>query len=139
MNKKIRNQLTFALLDKESGIHDLPPTQDDEYPLPTWYRSIRETPVDKLGVEDICKACRQQIHLEHIVPIALEFLVVNPSAGKLYDGELIVSLKHIPISYWSSHAREAEIVKKVIEKVLQFENEVDGLERDLKELLHILK
>ena len=56
---------------------------DNEYPLAAWYRFIREVPLDQLGLEDIAKATRQQVHIEHVVPLALRLLQADPLAGEM--------------------------------------------------------
>jgi len=135
MNEMNRRRLTFALLDKEKGIAGLPPATGEEYPLPAWYRSVREIPLEELGVEDICKACRQQIHPEYVVPIVLRLLQSEPLAGEMYDGELLVSLKSIPPNYWSKHPDEAQVLKSVVEQALQIRTTTNDLRQDAEELL----
>jgi len=135
MNGAARPQLTFAVLDYERGIPDLPPASDEEYPLPAWYRVVRETPLEQLGVEDICKACRQQIHLVHTVPIALRLLQSEPLAGEMYDGELLASLKSVPPDYWRSHPTEVAMLKFICEGVQRNESMLDDMRQDVVELL----
>jgi len=130
-----KNPLTFAILDKQKGFAELPATTEEEFPLPAWYRSVSETPLDELGLEDVCKACRQQIHLEHIVPMALQILKIEPLAGEMYDGELLVALKSIPSDYWHAHADEVLSLKPIIESACRNENLEDDLRRDMRELL----
>jgi len=137
-NRNDLSKITFALLDKQNGIVDLPPTSDEEYPLPTWYRSIREIPLDKLEVEDICKSCRQQLHLEFIVPMSLDRLASDPLIGEMYDGELVVSMKYIPQSYWANHVDEAKITKSIVEKILLREDIDSDVRLVAKELLETL-
>jgi len=135
MNEKARNPLTFAILDTRKGFAKLPPATEEEYPLPAWYRAVSETPLDELGVEDICKACRQQVHLEHVVPLALRILKTEPLAGEMYDGELLVSLKSAPSDYWIAHQDEVSSLKSIIEAVSRSENAYDDLLHDIQELL----
>ncbi len=136
MNKRNPRRLTFALLDKEMGLSELPPSKGEEYPLPEWYRSVREFPLEELDVEDICKACRQQIHSEYVVPLALEILQTEPLAGDAYDGELFVSLKSVSPDYWPKHPNELQIVKSLIEKLLHDETIASDLSQDVEDFLH---
>jgi hypothetical protein len=124
--------MTFALLDRERGVPE--PASGDEYPLPAWYRIVREVALDELGVEDISKAIRQKIHLEHVVPLALRRLESEPLAGEMYEGELLVSLKSVPLQYWSKHEAERLSLKSVIETALQEEAIADNVRRDAEEL-----
>jgi len=135
MNAGTHHQLTFATLDRQKGIPDLPPVTGEEYPLPAWYRAVRETPLEELGVEDICKACRQQIHLEHVVPLTLRLLQSEPLAGEMYDGELLASLKSVPSDYWPTHVAEAAMLKSVCEEVRKNDTIPDEVRQDVVELL----
>jgi hypothetical protein len=136
MNREKDNLVTFAGLDRAKGVSELPPATSEEYPLPAWYRAVREIPLEQLGVEDICKACRQQIHLEHIVPVALRMLESNALAGEMYDGELLVSLKSVPTEYWRRCSEDATTLKKVAERALALDTTGDDVRQDAKELLN---
>jgi CDI immunity proteins len=127
--------LTFALLDRMHGVPDPPPTAGEEYPLPAWYRAVRELPLNELGVEDICKACRQNIHPEQVVPLALGLLESEPLTGEMFDGELLLSLGSIPVDYWSSHESERLSLKSVIEAALGLDTIAVDVRRDAEELL----
>ena len=130
-----KNVITFAILDKQKGFAKLPPATEEEFPLPAWYRSVSETPLDELTLEDVCKACRQQIHHEHLVPLALRILKTKPFAGEMYDGELLVALKSVPSDYWRTHADEVMSLKAILEAVCCDENVEDDLRGDMRELL----
>ena len=96
---------------------------------------MREIPIEELGVEGICKACRQQIHIEHVVPIALRVLQSEPLAGEMYDGELLASLKSILPDYWPTHPPEAAVLKAICEGVRGNANLSDDVRQDVVELL----
>lgn len=137
--EKASRRLTFAILDRQKGYAKLPPATEEECPLPTWYRAVCEIPIDQLGLEDICKACRQQIHLEHVVPLALRTLKSEPLAGEMYDGELLVSLKSVPADYWRTHWDEVLTLKPIIEAVCANEIAAEDLPQDVQELLAKLR
>jgi hypothetical protein len=126
--------LTFAQLDRTEGIADVLPASGEKYPLPAWYRTVRDVPLEKLALEDICKACRQQIHLEQVVPLALTLLESDPLAGEMYDGELLTSLNAVPRDYWSSHEAERQSLKAMIEAALSAETIADNVRQDADEL-----
>ncbi|HEX3624692.1 MAG TPA: contact-dependent growth inhibition system immunity protein [Verrucomicrobiae bacterium] len=138
MNKSNLSEITFALLDKERGVEDSPPTPDDDFPLPAWYRSIRATPLDKLSIEDVSKACRQQIYSEYVVPIALNYLTSDPLVGEMYDGELLVSLKCIEANYWLHHPDETKRAILILEKALSCKDMDQEFYRDAKSIMEIL-
>ena len=132
--KNNRAHLTFALLDGEKGIA-LPPKVAEEFPLPAWYRAVRDVPLEELAVEDICKACRQQIHLEHIIPIALRLLKAEPLTGEMYDGELLGSLDSVPRNFWQDHKDEAMNLQSIAKKAREYEQIPNNVSQAIEELL----
>ncbi len=125
---------TFAALDRQKGIPEPPETVAEEYPLPAWYRAVRETTLNRLSLEDISKALRQRIHPEVVVPLALHLLTSNPLAGELYDGELLASFKGVTPDYWPAHSRDAATLVEVVERLVQDSELDDDIRRDADEL-----
>lgn len=138
MSNAASGQLTFALLDKRMGIAELPVTTGEEYPLPAWYRAVRDVPLNELGTEDICKACRQRIHIEHVVPLALRRLGADPLAGEMYDGELLISLRSIPAEHWSQHEAERLALMSALQQALQRAEKSSDVHQDAEEFLKTL-
>jgi hypothetical protein len=68
-----------------------------------WYDSVKDRSVAALTVDDLCRAVRQDVHLEHVVPVALEAIESDPLAGQQYDGELASVLARIPLPFWNAH------------------------------------
>ena len=128
--------ITFAELDKQKGTPYPVTPAGEEYSLPSWYRSVRDVPLNKLQVEDISRACRQNIHLVHVIPLALNMLEANPLAGEMYDGELLVSLKAVPTDYWDAHVNDKLACRAIIEKVVNTLSE--DIAADANELLSYL-
>jgi hypothetical protein len=126
---------TFSMLDKEKGIPELPPVTADEYPLPAWYRAVRDVPLRELSPEDLSKANRQQIHPDHVVPTTLALLQSDPLAGDMYDGELLVSLSSVPPEYWSAHADQTEALKSVIGRAIQMDGTTDDVRKDFEDFM----
>lgn len=107
--------MTFAELDRIAGCPEPEPDpQYDDFPLPTWYREVRNTPIDELTLYDVCLACGQQIHLTHMLPVAIRILEQNPIAGEYYDGHLLSSLEKTPIDYWVAHRDQAVQIHKFL-------------------------
>jgi len=128
-------QMSFAILDRLQGIPEPPVPTEEEFPLPAWYRAVRGLPLGELGVANIARACRQKIHLEQVVPLALELLESEPLAGELYDGELMVSLKSVPLIYWSKHDVERRSLTSVVSALLTMESVEADIRQDAEELL----
>jgi hypothetical protein len=79
--------------------------------LEEWYRKVELVPLRELADGDLARACRQNLFLESIIPIALERIRASPAAGDLYDGEIARSISTIAFTFWSHHP---EIAKEVV-------------------------
>lgn len=136
MRRRDFGGVTFKQIEKLKGIKELPNNEFREYPLPAWYGAVRTKPLDKFSVEDLCKACRQNIYPEFVVPAALVRLKSRPLAGYLYNGELVVAMKGVRKSYWSQHIEEANLLKQIVHQSLgRFDPDV---QEDAEELISTL-
>ncbi len=124
---------TFATLDRENGIAPLPERHGEEMPLPAWYRTVYHTPLEELTIEDLCKASRQQLHIEQIIPIALARLREEPMAGEMFDGELLVSLRSVGVDYWVVHRSNAAALKAIIDAA--WSNLPEDIQFDARDIL----
>lgn len=52
-------------------------------------------PIEELIVEDLCRAIRQKLCIDQLMPRGLEVLTEEPLAGEYYEGELITALSTI--------------------------------------------
>jgi len=127
--------MTFSLLDREKGITELPPVTDEEYPLPAWYCSVRDVALEDLTLGDIAKACRQQIHLDYTVPIALIRLTTDPFGGEIYEGELLASMKSVPREYWAGHLDDGDVLMSCLRKVLKTEHTSEEVRQDAEDIM----
>ena len=109
-------QTTFAMLDEAEGKKWTISAEDAELPLPKWYKSVRDTPIDLLTVRDLGIACRQNVHMPEILPIVLSRLESDPLAGSKYEGELLAAVASIPTTFWKQHQRDAERATSIIRK-----------------------
>jgi hypothetical protein len=129
--------VTLEKIEKGLRIPSPEPAREDEFPLPAWYRVVRNKPLSEFSIEDVCKSCRQNLYPEHIVPLALNLLEANVLAGELYDGELLVSLKSVPQNYWTENSDHRDFLLRIIKKTKDRSEE--SLQKDLEELLIKLK
>jgi hypothetical protein len=90
---------TTCFRDLESS----PVIGDEQSALGEWYASVRDTPIRELGVDDLARACRQGLYLDHVVPVALSVLRDDVNAGSQYDGELASVLTRLPPPFWRSN------------------------------------
>ena len=130
--------ITFALLDRAQESDRPSHGSPEDYPLVAWYKAVRNTPLDELTVEDICKACRQNIHLDYIIPLALSTLSADVLAGEMYDGELLVALKSVPPEYWSRHDAEKHVFLAVARKVLASTIATSDVREDAQDIIRRL-
>lgn len=86
--------------------------------LEKWYARVADVPIDQLGIDDLCRAVRQRIFLEHVVPLALAHVKADPSSGALFDGELAQALARIPRSFWESNPHVLLSVRPVLADAL---------------------
>ncbi len=93
--------MTFRNLENQLGISTS--NAEPNSPLQSWYDSIRDKPIHAFSDEDLCKACRQELFLEFVVPITIDRLSANPLAGEMYDGELLAALASVTSEFWSKH------------------------------------
>ena len=68
---------------------------NQHFPLEAWFESVLDVPIEDLEVEDICRAIRQKICIDQLLPKILTVLTEDPFTGKFYDGELIAALSTI--------------------------------------------
>ena len=92
---------------------------DGTSPLEMWYKAVRDKPIDEFTYNDLCKACRQQVFPEAVVPIAIERLRKEPLAGEMYDGELIAAMTYVDRKYWSAHPSQALDVTTMAKSLIQ--------------------
>jgi hypothetical protein len=78
-------------------------TDSKESSLSLWYESIRDKYLSELTEKDVIRLIRQNLYLTYVLPIAFEFLMINPFEGEQLDGELITVISRIPNQFWNSN------------------------------------
>lgn len=84
--------ITFRKLIGKINVRKEP---DQQSPLELWFERIIDVPIEELMVEDLCRAIRQKLCIDQLMPRVLEVLTEEPLAGEYYDGELIAALSTI--------------------------------------------
>lgn len=123
---------TFRELENSKG--NLRDFQQGNSLLEQWYNAVRDVPIVDLQDGDLCRACRQQLFLEYLVPVAAERLRLRPLAGDLYDGELFASLKEVPVAYWKDNPATAATIRTVVDG-LACENMDERLADDIEAVI----
>jgi hypothetical protein len=129
------NSLTFRNIEQAKGIV-AGSTSDRQSALSDWYQLVREIPIEKLEIGDLSRAVRQSLYPEYTVPVALSVLKTRPLAGKLYDGELRLSLRSVPESFWRENLALARRTLEVCEENIpsldeEFRPDADALSRKI--------
>lgn len=84
--------ITFRKLTGNSNTAKDPSHQS---PLEKWFEGVLDIPLENLDVGDVCRAVRQKVCLDQLMPRILALLTEDPLAGEIYDGELIAALATI--------------------------------------------
>lgn len=103
--------------------------------LTLWYLSVRDIPIEELGLEDLCRALRQDLFSLELLPIAIDVLSKDPLSGFFDDGELLVLINDLPSSYWSGNELLVRRLLSVLvnsEHLLSEEPEILLVAKELK-------
>lgn len=93
--------MTFRALEKKYSI-EWSPESSISY-LSEWYMDVRDTPLPQLELGSICRALRQNLFVEELIPFAESFLEQDVLAGERYDGELIAALAWLNSNSWAAN------------------------------------
>jgi len=110
-----------------------------EYSLPQWYHRVRQKRLSELSLDDLCIACRQDVYLGSVMPLALRRLLSEPLAGYTYPGELLVAVMGIPKGYWVSHTPERNQVAFILDAAVKIMLEGDWENPDSELVAQIAK
>ncbi|AVF37736.1 contact-dependent growth inhibition system immunity protein [Rahnella sikkimica] len=119
--------ITFRKLIGNINILKEPSQQS---PLEIWFESIIDLPIEELAVEDLCRAIRQKLCVDKLMPRVLDVLTEDPLAGEYYDGELIASLSTIKEEDLKDQLISFAQIKHLINQ-LDFSNINDDLRKDI--------
>ena len=125
------DEITFRKLGGDC--HDETATkQEDKSSLELWYDNIRDIPLTKFNDADLCRACRQELYIDHTVPEAVSRLKKDPfTEGDNYEGELLAALRSIPSSYWERNCALADSVLGIAD-IVTSQTDDDYLKRQIK-------
>ncbi|ALR74827.1 contact-dependent growth inhibition system immunity protein [[Enterobacter] lignolyticus] len=99
------------------GKINLKPDSDQKSSLEQWFESVIDIPIEELSVEDLCRAIRQDLFIDQLMPRVLKVLAEDPLAGEYYDGELISALATIKVEALKDHMDCFEQVKMIINQI----------------------
>ncbi|MEK4063785.1 MULTISPECIES: contact-dependent growth inhibition system immunity protein [unclassified Paenibacillus] len=91
---------------------------DEDVPLSVWYNSIQKKKIKNLNHGDIAKLIRQTMHLQYIIPEALNRLRINPLVGYLGDGEIMEAIAQVNENEWDENSIVTSMLSSFVEEFL---------------------
>ncbi|MEW7313274.1 contact-dependent growth inhibition system immunity protein [Buttiauxella gaviniae] len=107
-------------------------------PLELWFERVIDIPIEELAVEDVCRALRQELCVDHLMPRVLDILTEDPLAGEYYDGELIAALSTIKREDLKDHISIFIQIKQLINQ-LGSSDINDELNKDILKINKIVR
>lgn len=98
--------MTFRGLEKLTQIGWLP--EDSPSSLTEWYLLVCDIPLDHLSIGDVCRAIRQNLFVNELLPFAVILLHDDVLAGERYDGELLAALARVSAECWQGNTSLAQ-------------------------------
>lgn len=74
---------------------DVTKDHEQQSSLEQWFERVIDIPLNELSVEDLCRAIRQELYIDKLMPRVWEVMKDDPLAGEYYDGELIAALSTV--------------------------------------------
>ena len=101
--------------------------------------ALRRKPIAEFTVEDLRIMLGQNCGIEHLTPLALDRLEIDPFlAGDFYPGDLLSAVMGIPPHYWSAHLSAAERMDAIAHRAtheLPRRGITDEIKAHLRELI----
>ncbi|MGR4975024.1 contact-dependent growth inhibition system immunity protein [Pseudomonas sp. LARHCG127] len=121
--------MNFRELERKESVGWL--SEENPSALTEWYLSVRDTPLAKLGVGDICRSLRQSLFVCEILPVAVELLNNDVLAGERYDGELISAIASLDVSFFKENSYLVHQIVGVLYKAIQITSDAELLKESL--------
>lgn len=77
------------------GKFEVTKDHEQQSSLEQWFEQVIDIPLNELSVEDLCRAIRQELYIDKLMPRVWEVMKDDPLAGEYYDGELIAALSTV--------------------------------------------
>ncbi|EGH29355.1 hypothetical protein SAMN05444507_1185 [Pseudomonas syringae] len=127
--------MNFRDLEKKHSVNWR--AEDEPSSLTLWYLSVRDTKLDNLAIADYCRALRQDLFVDEMLPFVVKILELDAFAGDKYDGELIAALANINPGHWMSNLEISRSANFVLQGVELVSKDAE-LSRDISNLKKIL-
>lgn len=103
---------------------------DQQSSLEQWFECVIDIPLEELTVEDLCRAIRQDLCIDQLMPGVLAVMRDDPLAGEYYDGELIAALSTIKEKDLKDHKGTFIKIQNIINQ-LSPSDITDDLKKDI--------
>ncbi|AUY15170.1 hypothetical protein DMW62_20740 [Serratia marcescens] len=120
------------------GNINLTKEQSQQSPLELWFERVIDIPIEELAVEDLCRAIRQDLCVDQLMPRVLDVLTEDPLAGEYYDGELIAALSTVKGDALKEHKRIFIQIKQLINQLAPSDVN-DDLRKDILKINKIIE
>lgn len=125
--------MTFRKL---TGQIDVTKANEPQSSLEQWFERVIDIPLSEFSVEDLCRAIRQKLFTDQLMPRALEVMSDDPLAGEYYDGELIAALSTVKEEDLRDHKDTFIHIQKIINHLSPTEIN-DDLKKDILKINRI--
>lgn len=109
---------------------------DQQSSLEQWFGRVIDIPLDELAVEDLCRAIRQDLCIDQLMPRVLVVMRDDPLAGEYYDGELIAALSTVKEKNLKDHKDIFIQIQNIINQ-LSPSDITDDLKKDILKINEI--
>ena len=120
------------------GKLDVAKAHNQQSSLEQWFERVIDIPLDELSVEDLCRAIRQDLYIDHLMPRVLEVMKDDPLAGDYYEGELIAALSTVKEKDLKDQKDIFIKIQKIINN-LSSTDVNDDLKKDILKINSIIK
>jgi hypothetical protein len=87
---------------------------------------LRKKPLDTLSIENLRVLIGQQIGLEYLIPVALDFLLENPLVqGDFYPGDLLNNVLMVNYLFWENNLDLKDKLDLIIQQALPVPPELE--------------
>ena len=101
--------------------------------------ALRRRPIGDFTVEDLRISIGQQMGIEHLMPLALDHLEVDPFArGDFYRGDLLKVVMEAEPGYWLTHSTVARRMTAVASRAAALLNDLDVTDETKASLRRLL-
>lgn len=127
--------MTFRELERLTQIGWLP--EDSPSSLTEWYLLVCDTPLDHLSTGDVCRAIRQNLFVNELLPFAVILLHDDVLAGERYDGELLAALASVRAECWQENTSAVQKAACALAEVKDLSQDLELL-KDASTLMRAL-